>query len=184
MTSIEQIQAAIEAEATVWANTFILQRKSFLENRKIVATGDLKESLKTETIRQASAQIIETLIEFEESGRFVDMKTLRPSKGGDIYIRALEQWLKDKGFFQKNRAKYEAKYESNRKFQRITSGTTRDSRALNRMAWSIAITRASGKYRKRRWYNKPKSAAIGELFNRIAANLPSIANEAIINQFQ
>jgi len=49
---------------------------------------------------------------------------------------------------------------------------------LNQLAWSIAVSRAK-RYRRRQWYNKPKSAAITELYNRVAANLPDLVARGI-----
>jgi hypothetical protein len=180
---LSAIQDAIEDEARAWAATFVAQRKAFLSAKKINASGALQQSIASETVRQASAGIIETLIEFEDSGRYIDMKKLQPSKGGDLYILALENWLKDRGFFAKWRASFEDKYEGNRKYSRISSGKTRDARALSRMAWGIAINRSNGKMKRKRWYNTPKTAALTELYNRVAANLPSIAADAITKQF-
>lgn len=182
--ALDKIQQAIEDEARAWAQDFVATRKAFLQKRKIQATGDLQDSIQSQVVNQASSGIVELLVEFEQHGRFLDMKNLKPSKGGDSYIIALENWLKTKGFFSKFRAKYDAKYEANRKFSRITSGATREARALNRMAWGIAVNRSNGKYRRRRWYNKPKTAAIAQLFNSIAANLPTIAAEEIAKQFK
>jgi len=49
---------------------------------------------------------------------------------------------------------------------------------LTQLAWSVAISRVARVKRRRQWYNKSKSAAITELYNQVAANLPErIAQE-------
>jgi len=52
-------------------------------------------------------------------------------------------------------------------------------RVLTYIAWGIARKRFNGKYRRRRWYNKAKSAAITELFGDVAANMPDLIADEI-----
>jgi hypothetical protein len=57
-----------------------------------------------------------------------------------------------------------------------------DAAFLNRIAWGIVKKRATGKYRRRRWWNPSKTAAVTELLNKVAAALPpTVGNDVAQN---
>lgn len=56
---------------------------------------------------------------------------------------------------------------------RISSGT------INKVAFGVKLKRA----KNTKWWNKPKTAAIFELYNNIAAALPDAAAETLLSKF-
>ena len=90
----------------------------------------------------------------------------------DAKIAALEDWIVRKGLEQKFLRSFMAK----RRLKKVPPNV------LNQIAWGIAVRR-SNRYRRRQWWNKPKSAAITDLYNRVAAGLPDIVAEEIKKGF-
>mgnify|MGYP000741763767 CR=1 FL=1 len=166
---IEQIKKEISAEMEEWAAVFVKQRVDFLRKRKIEASGQLINSIAASINQQARREAVELLLAFDDTGRFLDMKRLRPSGGGADYITALENWIREKGFEGKFTQKFMQKY----RLQKAPPNV------LNKIAWGIAMSRSTGKFRKKKWYNKPKTAAIGELFTNVAAMIPDIVSKQI-----
>lgn len=168
----QDIGAVIEQEMLRWAGVYIAERKAFLRSRKIDATGGLSESIAAEMNRQVAREVKELLIEFEEHGRYIDMKRLNTSGGGVDYLTALAAWIQRKGLEQRFTNGFLKKYNLKRTPQDV----------LNRMAWGIAIARNKGKYRRRQWYNKPKSRAISDLYNNVAERLLDTVSSNIAQQ--
>ena len=102
------------------------------------------------------------------------MKRLKPAKGGGDYIEGLIQWIKERGLEEQ----FVRRYMRRRRLKKVPA------RVLNQIAWGIAIKRSSrSRTRRRAWYNKPKSAAITELFNQVAANMPEQVADEIKKTF-
>jgi hypothetical protein len=170
MDDTQEIRDFIEAELTQLAQAFIVQRTAALRSRKISASDALAQSLEYEVTQIAQREAVELLIAFEEHGRFIDMKRLKPPTNfGNAYINMLEEWIRARGWEQK----FIAKFVKDRNLRKPPRNV------LNQIAWGIAIKRGYGKTRKRKWYNKPKSAFVSELFNTIAAGLPDIVSNKI-----
>ncbi len=162
MTETDNIKALIAAELEEWTAGFVQARVRYLSS-KISRSGSLEQSVSSEVVRQAQREAVEALIAFEEHGRFIDMKPTAQDRFGNEAIKRLEAWAASVGLGQFERGfirKYGARPVTDAKF-------------LNRIAWGIIKTRATGKYRRRRWWNPSKSAAITELLNQVAAALPS-----------
>ncbi len=167
------LRSHIEAESRVWVAEFVAGRQAFLRSRKIAASGTLLDSFAYEINSALEGQLKTALqIEFEEHGRFIDMRRLNVPGGGGDYIAALEDWIVRKGLEQKFLRAFMAK----RRLKKVPPNV------LNQMAWGIAVRR-SNRYRRRQWWNKPKSAAITDLYNRVAAGLPDIVAEEIKKGF-
>lgn len=167
--AMAELRDYLEVQGISWAKEFIAGRKAWLESKGIRATGELIRSLQAEvtsTLEAAAQQRIE--ISFSTPGRYIEIPTLKPPAGGSEYISALETWIEKKGLRETM---------TQRLIQRRNLRTAPPS-ILNQLAWSIAISRAK-KHRRRQWYNKPKSAAITELYNRVAANLPDLVAREI-----
>jgi hypothetical protein len=170
LEATEEIKKIIEKELLAFSAEFISRRKAFLAQRKINASGSLTDSLEAELNRQAKKEAIELLLAFEEHGRFIDMKRLSPpTVWGESYINALEAWLEKSGLSQK----FINEFMKKRKLRTIPKNV------LNQIAWGIAKKRGYGKTRRRPWYNKSKTAAISDLFNKVASQIPIIAAEAV-----
>jgi hypothetical protein len=53
----------------------------------------------------------------------------------------------------------------------------------NQIAWGIAVSKTGKFDRKRGWYTRPRSGALNELYNQIAARIPDIVAGAIHQEF-
>lgn len=173
--AIQALTQYLEVQGLAWAKEFIAYRKSWLQSKGITVTDELINSLQeevTSTIEGAAKTRIE--IAFKEYGRYIEMKNLKAPGGGAEYIKALEEWIEDKGLRQRF---------TNRLIQRKRLKTAPPN-VLNQLAWAIAISRNNRVKRRRQWYNKPKSASITELYNRVAANLPDLVLQEIKQAFK
>ena len=169
-----EIRALISEEMFNWVVEFTRQRRDALRAQKIQAGGALSSSLEFEIKDEALKYGIELQIAFEAYGRYIDMKRIKPAAGGKEYITGIENWIKKRGFEQK----FISAFVKKRKLKRIPET------ALNQIAWGIVKKRLQGKYKRRSWYNKPKSAAITDLYNTVAAALPLTVSEGIKESFK
>jgi len=170
-----EIKSFIQSELQLLAQEFIKQRVAALQARKIVASGDLKESMGFEIVNQAKGEAIEMLLAFEEHGRYIDMRSLKPPTNfGNPYISLIEEWIRKRGWEQK----FIDKFMQSRKLSNVPKNV------LNQIAWGIAVKRGNGKYRRKKWWNASKTAFISDTFNQIAAGIPDIAAKTIKEAFQ
>ena len=51
------------------------------------------------------------------------------------------------------------------------------------MAWGIAKARAKGKFKRTVWWNKDKSRATLRLVNTLAANMPDVVTDTVMDAF-
>lgn len=169
----QQILDFIHEQAQVWAADFVANRKAALDKRGIVASGSLKQSLAAEASKEVFRQAVEVYLAFEEYGRIAEMRRVTHDKWGRNAIHRLEDWVRVRGV-----AAFLEGYRRRRRYiPRV------EARLVNSIAWGIAINRTSGKFRRRTWYNKPKTAAITQLFNQVAAGLADVVSEEITSQF-
>lgn len=170
MTETEQLKAIIQQEAQQWATGFIQARVAYL-TREVSKSGTLTSSMGFEINRQARQDAVEILVAFEEYGRFIDMKPTPIERWGREAIERIQEWIKKVGLEKFERGwikKYKRRPAIDEKF-------------LNRIAWGIAVRRSGGKYRRRRWWNKSKTAGLTELYNQVAAALPATVAEQVKN---
>ena len=168
-----ELKRFIEEESRLWAQDFIAARKAYLTKRKIQSSEELINSFETTINAQASREAVETLLAFADHGRYTDMKRLETPAGGADYITGLVDWMQRKGLAEKMKQVY----VESRKLRAAPE------RVLVYIAWGIAKKRATGKFQRRAWYNKSKSAAITDLFNKVAAGIPDIVSEQITTAF-
>lgn len=171
---LEELKKEIADQMLEWADIFVTNRKAFLRKRQIDASGELINSLNFEIDTQARQEAVQLLIAFNDYGRMVDMKRFNYSHDswGRNAVSRIEDWVKEKGlekFIQGFVKKYNLK--------------TVPANVLNKIAWGIMTNRAEGKFRRRRWYNKPKTAAISELVTQVVAIIPDKAAKQIKQQF-
>lgn len=170
----EQLTRFIQAEGKAWVEEYIALRKSVLERRRILASGDLKDSFAYNQGHDANSTISNTLeLVFNDYGRYVEMKRLNLPKGGTELIDGLAEWIVKKGL----EAKMTRDFMTRRNLKKAPEDI------LTRLAWAMAVKRQQ-KYRPRAWYNKSKSAALTELFNRVAAGLPEIVIQELKSSLQ
>jgi hypothetical protein len=161
-----KLQSFILAEMKLWARFFIMRRRKFLEAKRLKDTGTLINSFDSET--QARGEAIQCLLAFEDYGRYLDMKTTRPTQFGQAYVDALKEWMEGRAW------KQEAidAYVHWRGLRKVPTDV------LNSIAWGIAISQ-KGKRKQRSWYLKPQKKAVEDLFDRLVVGLPSVAIDEI-----
>ena len=170
-----KIIQAIDGAAIAFAQEYISQRKEKLIKRKSVATGDLLNSLKVQALKQSAEEAASLLISFTDEGRLIDMRQKSISYGrktlGEEGMTQLVDWMETK-----NGDKFIAKWKEAHANSKITDRT----KILNAIAWGIAINRTKGKFRRKVWWNKSKTAMIGNLYNEVAASMLAPMAENIL----
>lgn len=162
---VKMLSDHIEAESRAWVAAYVAQRKAVMAKRGIQASGELIQGMNyalTQNLNAAITNLIE--ISFDDHGRYVEMKRLDAPSGGTDYINNLAAWIVKKGLYNK----FVQGYIQRRGLRKAPPSV------LTNMAFAIAIKRDAGKYRRRAWYNKSKTAAITDLFNQVAAGVPDI----------
>jgi hypothetical protein len=168
-TMSQEIKDHIERELTRWSADFVQQMVRTVRRKKIVGSGELLNSFKYEITQEANRQVIESLIAFKEEGRFVEMKSLTHDAWGRRAIDRLAAWVVDKGV-----ERFRPGYIRKRKYAPKTPEAL-----ANSIAWGIFLNSRDGKRRRKTWYNKPKQALISNLYNEVAANIPTIVGDEI-----
>lgn len=159
------LKAHIHRESEVWVKEYIQNRKAVLERRRTKATGQLIASMEYALTQVASGAVTNVIeLAFEEYGRYVDMKKLKPAGGGTEYIAALAQWIVDKGLYEK----MVQQYIETRKLRKPPANV------LQNLAWAMAKKRAERTPKRTKWYAASSTGAVSDLFNRVAAGLPDI----------
>lgn len=166
-TQQEELKAFIQEELESWVRTFIAGRIAYLTSKKKLSTGQLIRSFEYEINRQAKREVLEALVAFEDYGRMLEMKRFSHDKWGRNNIDRLADWV-ERTWTGANYLKFAQK----RKLVEIRQST------INSIAWGILVNRTKTKKRTR-WYNKPKTAQISELFNQVAASIPSLVGQQI-----
>lgn len=171
--ALQQLTDFIEAESRTWVQEYIANRRAVLQKRGIMASGQLRDSFAYGLTRSINATISNRLeLAFDDYGRFVEMKRLNVPSGGQEFIDNLASWIVKKGLV----SQFKQQFMRKRKF------VTEPANILNQMAWGIAVSRTQ-RYRRRPWYSKSKSAAVTDLFNRVAAGIPDIVLQELKKGF-
>ena len=173
-SATQQLADFIEAETRTWVQQYIEQRKEVLARRKILATGGLQDSFEYALTKDINNAVSNTLeLAFEDYGRYIDMQRLNIPRGGSEFIDGLAAWIVKKGLESAMTRAFMAKRQLRKAPPNI----------LNQLAWSVAVKRRES-YRRRPWYAKSKSAAITDLFNRVAGGIPDIVVQEMKSAFQ
>lgn len=165
--STKRINSRIAKVGDGWAKKFLAQRKAILSKRKIQASGDLAASIEHAVEEGSGQAAVSLLIAFNDYGRIVEMRRFSHDKWGRNAVTRVEDWIRHKGvsrFVPGFMQKYQLK------------NVPKDF--INRAAWGILVARSGGKFRRRPWWNKAKSAALTDLYNQVAeATLDEAANQ-------
>lgn len=167
----KDINDQVEQVSEAWATKFLDQRRSALQRRKIRATGALSDSLEHEVVKDATAAVVRILIAFNEEGRIAEMGRLHPhDKWGRNAVERLTKWVEARGvdkfvpgFLERRRLKKKPKD------------------IINQIAWGIMVSRGKGKFRRRPWWNKAKTAAVDDLYNQAAIAVLDEAADGMID---
>lgn len=170
---LARIRVFVAEQAQIWADDYVGRSGADLRRRKIEAKGELIREFFSEVVASNQKEAVEILMGFPDHGRYIDMRTMKPAKGGEGYINSLVEWIKDKGLEQQ----FTERYMERRKVKKVPE------RVLVYIAWGIASQR-SEKYKRKAWWNKRKSAAITDLYNTVAAGLPDVVAGQITDQLK
>lgn len=171
--AIKQLSDFIEAESRRWVQEYIQSRRAVLAKRGILASGQLQDSFAFGLTKSVTSAVTNTVeLAFDDYGRYVEMKRLNVPRGGAEYIDNLAAWIVEKGFADRWK----------QQFMQKRNLRTEPPDILQQMAWGMATNRRE-KIRRRPWYAKSKSAAVTDLFNRVAGGLPDIVMQEIKSAF-
>jgi hypothetical protein len=169
------IKTFIEGEMVDFGIAFQTERKSFL-SKKISASGDLSDSIDYAIDQQAREDTAAIMLNFAEHGRYIDMKRLQavmPSGANNDYVKAIEDWIRVRGWEQKFIAAFVKKHPT----IKVTPSV------LRRIAWGIVYNRAFKMVRRKRWYNGKRTASVADLFNTVVAGLPDVTGDIFKKAF-
>lgn len=169
----------VKHELTEFSIAFIDERKKVLRQKKLPIDSDLIASFDREIQVQAQDEAIRLSIAFLDSGRFIDMKpaTIAHDKWGRNYIERLEDWINRIGV---DKFVFGFLDRPGRNFKVGKGGY---SVLVNSMAWGIAKARAKGKFKRKTWWNKDKTRATFRLVNTLAANMPDVVADTVLEAF-
>ncbi|GAB3803498.1 hypothetical protein GCM10028819_33510 [Spirosoma humi] len=166
------VVGAIVAEATM-----VMQAK--LRQAGYVVTGELLDSLRQQSIVVGRDMYAEFSIGFADYGRFKDMKQLLYGKMPPIDV--LEEYVKDVGL---DKFGHVPGYIKDSKWRVYIP----DSRAINRIAWGIAMNRLRmGVKRggtKNAFYNPVRGKLIYETSYKLLEAMPEPILKAIKQLFE
>jgi hypothetical protein len=171
-----EIKEFIEGEMVDFGIAFQTERRAFL-SKKISASNELSESLDYEIDRQARADTAAIMLNFAEHGRYIDMKKLKavmPSGTNNDYVKAIEEWIRVRGWEQKFINAFVKKYPK----RKVTPSV------LRRIAWGIVYNRAFKMVRRKRWYNGKRTHSVADFFNVVVAGLPDVTSDIIRKAFK
>lgn len=172
-SATQQLADFIEVETRNWIQQYIEQRKAVLARRKILATGGLQDSFAFALTKNITGAVTNSLeLAFDDYGRYIEMQRLNVPRGGSEFIDALAAWIVRKGL----------EGAMTRDFMAKRNLRTAPQNVLTQLAWSVAVKRRQV-YRRRSWYVKSKSAAVTELYNRVADRLPEIVVQELKKAF-
>lgn len=182
-TSIKLTQEQFERVATDVVGVIVAEAVLTMQ-RKIVAagyvlTGDLLDSLRHESVVVGASLYAEFTIGFSGHGRFKDMRQLLYGKMPPIDV--VEQYVMELGL---DKFKYVPGYLLNAKYRVLHIS---DSRAINRIAWGIAVSRMKNGVkgqRKNAFYNPTRGKLIYETSYKLLESLPEPILRAIKQQFE
>lgn len=173
--AIKEITDYIEVQGRDWARQYIEGRIAYFGKKKLKSSGELMQSMQSEIVStlQQGAETRITLA-FSHYGRFIDMKFLKAAKGGERYMKALADWIKEKDLAER----FAKKRGLERRLRAVPN------RVLNRMAWGIIKNRHDKYKRRLAWYSKSRTGAINDLYNKVAANIPHLVGQEIKKAFK
>lgn len=172
MDDILPVHKAVRYTGEKWAALFVDQRRAALAKRGLVASGDLQSQLGYGATDDPANYRCAVLIAFPGYGRIAEMKRVQHDKWGRNAISRVEAWIRAKGV-DKFLPGFMAKYNF----------TTPPKDTVLRMAWGVMVSRSGGKFKRTKWYNAAKTAAINDLYNEVALATADAALDVVKNSF-
>ncbi len=173
MTEEQAILTKSIADITgAWAEKFFENRKTFLDRRKVKASGDLERSMGYDINTATGEVAVRAQLAFENHGRYIDLKRFQHDKWGRNAVERIEKWIEARGL-QKFEPGYLKKYNLKKAPKDIKK----------RMAWGILVNRSNGRFRRKAWFAKSKTAAVSDLYNQVAAAMVDDAANIVKKRF-
>lgn len=168
----EQVISRIVQEAAI-----VMQRR--IQTAGFVLTGDLMNSIHTQTVVLAKELQAEFSIGFRGYGRYKDMKKLL--WGRLPPVQAMEEFVERVGL---ENFKYVPGYLLGARYRVLHIP---DSRAINRIAWGIAKARVSMMKRsssQKAFYNPTRGKLIYQSARRLMETLPEPVLKSLKQRFE
>jgi hypothetical protein len=172
MDERRHIHEAVKKVSAGWAVEFIRQRKAALERKGIKGSGALIEGLEFATEEQAEALVSRILVAFPGYGRIAEMRRVSHDAWGRNAIDRVVDWITAKGV-----GKFLPGFMKKYNFKKPPQD------AVLRMAWGVLVARSQGKFRRRKWYNAAKTAAITDLYNDVAIATMDATADSVKSSF-
>lgn len=172
MDERQRIHEAVKEVSSGWAIEFIQQRKAALERKGIKGSGALIEGLEFATEDEAAALVSRILIAFPGYGRIAEMRRVSHDRWGRNAIDRVVDWITAKGV-----GKFMPGFIEKYNFKKPPKD------AVLRMAWGVLVARSQGKFKRKKWYNAAKTAAIGDLYNDVAIATMNETAAVVKNSF-
>lgn len=173
MDAKEELKREIMSVADDWAKRFLQGRIARIRKQGMDTSGELVRSMEYALANgSAEAEAARLLIAFNEYGRIAEMREITHDKWGRNAMTRLEAWIVKKGV-----SRFTAGFLKNRGLK------TPPKNMINQIAWGIMVNRAEGKFRRKKWYNKPKSGAVTDLYNEVAARMLDAGTEIVTKSF-
>lgn len=172
MDERRHIHEAVKQVGKGWVIEFLSQRRAALEKRDIKASGDLINQLGYDTEEQAEALAFSILVAFPGYGRIAEMRNVSHDVWGRNAIERVTDWITRKGV-----GKFMPGFLKKYNLQKPPKD------AVLRMAWGVLVSRSQGKFRRKKWYNAAKTAAIADLYNDVAIATGQATVEAVKSSF-
>lgn len=172
MDERKYIHESVKQVSKGWAIEFIRQRKAALEKKNARGSGNLINELAYASEEEAEALTSAILISFPGYGRIAEMRKVSHDKWGRNALDRVVSWIDAKGvakFMPGFLAKYNLKKPP--------------KDAVLRIAWGIMVSRSQGKFKRVRWYNSAKTAAIADLYNDVAIATGESTVQAVKKSF-
>lgn len=182
-TAINLTQEQFEQIATDVVGVIVAEAAITMQ-RKIIAagyvlTGELLDSIRHEQVVVGASLYAEFTIGFSGHGRFKDMRQLLYGKMPPIDV--IEEYVRELGL---DKFKYVPGYLLNAKYRVLNIP---DSRAVNRIAWGIAVHRmqfgVKGQ-RKNAFYNPTRGKLMYETAYKMLERMPEPILQAIKQQME
>jgi hypothetical protein len=136
-----------------FAGYFVSQRRLDIRKLRLENSEDLRRSLYARVNAQPNRGIFIMTVFARGYGRYQDMRRRYDDPGGEEYREALEEWIQMKGIERFLKGKYRKKYVN-----------TPEPKLLGAIAWGIMQKNAERSPRKRRWWNRGKTANIERFY--------------------
>ena len=169
MSNLTPVYDFLEQTLEQFCVDFVAGRQAALLRQNAIASSRLVISFDYQVRKQALDEGLTALIAFRESGRFLDMKQARTGRPSTEHVENMRSWLQDKGLMQK----------AVRDYVRKRRLKTVPERVKTYVAFGVVIKRRNGRHRRKRFYNKAKSAAIAQLYEDVLAGMPDHVFDAL-----